>query len=117
MDSATRDLVIARAGNRCEYCLVPQGSILVAFHVEHIIAQQHLLDHSLENLALSCPECNRFKGPNLATLEPVSRQLLRLFHPRLDRWSDHFQYRGPIILGKTDLGEGTIRLLQLNSDR
>jgi hypothetical protein len=38
---------------------------MLAFHVEHIIPQQHGGITSEENLALSCPHCNMHKGPNL----------------------------------------------------
>jgi hypothetical protein len=30
-----------RAGNRCEYCLVPADISAFTFPVDHIIAQQH----------------------------------------------------------------------------
>lgn len=42
MDGAVRNLVRQRAGNRCEYCRLPQAAVDATFHVDHIIAQQHL---------------------------------------------------------------------------
>jgi hypothetical protein len=39
-----------------------------------------------------------------------------LFHPRQDRWDDHFKREGPHILGTTDVGRTTAWLLQFNSD-
>lgn len=114
---ATRQIVMQRAANRCEYCHLPQAAMSqFAFHVEHILAQQHLQDDSLENLALACPDCNRHKGPNLATVDPANRQIIRLFHPRLDSWTDHFEFRGAILHGLSDVGQATIRLLEMNSD-
>ena len=89
----------------------------ITFHVEHIFAQQHIQDDSLENLALACPDCNRHKGPSLTTLDISTRQLVQLFHPRLDSWSDHFDYRGPLLYGLSDIGRATIRLLEMNSDQ
>ena len=116
MDRATRDFVRQRAGLRCEYCQLPQSSMpLVTFHIEHIYAQQHLTDDSLENLALACPDCNRMKGPNLTTIEPATRQIVVLFHPRTDAWGDHFRFEGPIVIHRTEIGRATIRLLQMNS--
>jgi hypothetical protein len=88
----------------------------ITFHVEHIEAQQHIDDDSLDNLALACPDCNRHKGPNLTTLDPDTRALVKLFHPRLDRWDDHFEFQGPIIAGRTTTGIATARLLQFNSE-
>jgi len=112
----TRQFVMERAANRCEYCRLPQAAMAqFAFHVEHIVAKQHLQDDSLENLALACPDCNRHKGPNLTTIDPASRQLVRLFHPRLDIWAEHFEFRGALLDGISEVGVATIRLLEMNS--
>lgn len=60
--SATlRRLVTQRAGEQCEYCRFPQTASLFAFEMEHIIAEKHDGITEAENLALSCPYCNRFK--------------------------------------------------------
>ena len=117
MDAATRRAVMARAEDRCEYCRLPQTAApFFTFHVEHIVALQHVEDDSLENLALACPDCNRFKGPNLSTLIPETRQLVALFHPRQDVWEEHFEFQGAVIVGRTDRGRATVRLLNMNSD-
>jgi hypothetical protein len=117
MDAVTRQQVWVRAQYRCEYCLLPQAAApFLTFHVEHIEAQQHVADDSLENLALACPDCNRYKGPNLTTLHPETRSIVRLFHPRRDVWSDHFEYQGAVLVGRTPIGEATIRLLQINAE-
>lgn len=50
IDASTRRTVRRRAGNRCEYCLMPQSAVDIRFHVEHVLARQHRLDDSLENL-------------------------------------------------------------------
>ena len=40
MDEALREFVRQRAGERCEYCLLPQSAaIFFTFHVEHIRAK------------------------------------------------------------------------------
>jgi hypothetical protein len=117
MDAAARAYVRARAENRCEYCRLPQSAApYLKFHVEHVQAQQHVSDDSTNNLALACPACNRHKGPNLSTVHPQSRSLVRLFHPRADVWEDHFEFRGALIVGLTDIGEATVRLLQMNNE-
>lgn len=55
MDAVTRQFVRNRAGHRCEYCRLPQASApFVSFHLEHIEAQQHVADDSIDNLALAC---------------------------------------------------------------
>jgi hypothetical protein len=40
--------------------------------------------------------------------------LTRLFNPRQDRWSDHFAWRGPILLGLTAIGRATVEVLEIN---
>jgi hypothetical protein len=116
MDAKLRQFVRQRASHRCEYCQLPQlASPYLSFHIEHIQAQQHVLDDSPANLALACPDCNFHKRPNLTTLDLLSREVVVLFHPRKDRWEDHFEYQGAIIVGRTRIGEATIRLLQMNT--
>src|SRR5687768_17538313 len=111
MDATTRQLVQDRAGDRCEYCRAPQSAFAWhVFHIEHIEARQHVQDDSPENLAFSCPFCNRYKGPNLTTLDARTRRRVRLYHPRLDRWEKHFELQGALIVGRTNIGAATVRL-------
>ena len=70
------------AGDRCEYCRLPTAYDPLPFQVDHIIAQQHGGETVIENLAWSCLHCNKHKGPNIAGIDPVSGQLVPLFHPR-----------------------------------
>ncbi len=84
------------------------------FPVDHIIARQHGGLSTLENLALCCPSCNRYKGPNLAGLDSTSGDIVPLFHPRRDIWRDHFQWRGPRIAGMTSIGRATVTVLNIN---
>ncbi len=106
--------VRARAKELCEYCLLPQSAYPLTFQVDHIIAEQHLGKTRLNNLALACPRCNRRKGPNLSGIDTQTRQLTPLYHPRRDRWSDHFRWRGPRLVGLTPIGRVTIQVLNIN---
>ncbi len=118
MDAATRDLVRHRAGNRCEYCRTPEAAVpFISFHIEHIVARQHMDDDSAENLALACDRCNAYKGTNIATLDAETRDRVDLFHPRQDHWEDHFRFDRATIVGLTPAGRATVRLLHMNDDR
>jgi len=118
MDAATRIIVRDRAEGRCEYCHLPElATPFIPFHVEHVIAQQHLGDDALENLALACDRCNAFKGPNLSSVDTVSQAIVQLFHPRLDAWDEHFVLEDGIIVGRTAKGRATARLLTMNAPR
>jgi 5-methylcytosine-specific restriction endonuclease McrA len=118
MDPALRQFVRERAGDICEYCRLAQSAIPFApFHVEHIVARQHGGADDSENLALACDRCNAYKGPNLTAIDPISRKVVSLFHPRRDRWSDHMALREDQILGLTDRGRATTELLKMNAPR
>ena len=85
MDAAIRDLVRRRAGNRCEYCRLPQSALPHApFHVEHVVAKQHGGSDDTVNLALACDRCNLHKGPNLSGIDTETGVTVPLFHPRKD---------------------------------
>ena len=117
MEPATRLLVRTRAGNRCEYCLLPQDGCLLTHHIEHIVPRQHEGSDDHSNLALACHRCNLRKGPNLTGIDPITGEIAPLFDPRRDRWSDHFHFRGPVIEGVTAAGRTTVRLLAMNDTR
>src|SRR4051812_7379851 len=115
MDAERRRRVRQRAGERCEYCRLQQKhEPRSSFHVEHVIARQHGGPDDEANLAFSCCWCNAIKGPNLASLDPDTGALTRLFHPRKDRWEDHFRRDGAEILGITGVGRTSVWLLQFN---
>ena len=117
MDEALRHVVRERAGHRCEYCQLPQAyAPVVRFHIEHIRARQHGGDDDPANLALACPHCNRFKGPNLTSVDPETATVVPLFHPRLDAWDAHFAVDDIVIVGRTPIGRATVRLLRMNTD-
>jgi hypothetical protein len=117
MDAQLRDRVRQRAGDRCEYCRFrQQHDRFHTFHIEHIVARQHRGGDDLENLALACHACNLHKGTNLASFDPDTNEIVRLFHPRRERWQDHFVFEGPRIVGLTGIGRTTAWLLQMNSE-
>jgi hypothetical protein len=112
MDEATRELVWQRAGQRCEYCLIPQEATpFFTFHVEHIVAKQHVAPtDDPRGLCLSCNRCNAYKGPNLSSVDPETNEIVVLFNPRQDSWNDHFVLRGGEIRGITPTGRATVHL-------
>jgi hypothetical protein len=114
ISDALRKYVIDRAENRCEYCRIPALVAGFSFHIEHIIALQHDGETVADNLALSCPWCNKKKGPNIATRSADGTRLVPLFHPRKQNWFEHFGIHQGLFIGKTEIGESTIRLLDLN---
>jgi hypothetical protein len=117
MDEQLRRFVRQRAGNRCEYCRLRQEhDRFRPLHIEHIIARQHRGSDEADNLALACHQCNLHKGTNFSSFDPDTDEVARLYHPRRDRWPDHFRLDGPTIIGITPTGRTTAWLLQMNSD-
>jgi hypothetical protein len=110
-----RRQVAERACHCCEYCLIPEELAASTHQVDHVIAEKHGGQTALENLALSCTVCNRRKGSDIGSLDPVSGTLVSLFHPRTQEWSEHFQLDGVHIIGLTAEGRTTVAFLQLNS--
>jgi hypothetical protein len=60
-----------------------------------------------ENLALACAICNGNKGPNLASIDPLSGEIVPLFNPRTQNWNDHFEIHGAEIIGRIAIGRAT----------
>jgi hypothetical protein len=115
MDAATLQFVRERAEWRCEYCRLPQLHHGLRWHIEHIRARQHHGGDDPSNLALACPECNLRKGPNLSAVDPHTGEVVQLFNPRTQTWSEHFVWHDLKLQGRTPVGRGTVELLQLNT--
>jgi hypothetical protein len=113
--SATiRRFVYDRAKGSCEYCLVPEIAVLVSHEVDHVIAEKHGGQTDGNNLAYACTICNKHKGSDLASIDPITGEILRLYQPRQDCWGDHFQFEAGEIIPLTSIGRVTVRLLRMN---
>ncbi len=112
--AALRRVVIERAGGCCEYCGLPDDVLRLPHEPDHIVATQHGGHTSSDNLAYTCFRCNRFKGPNLASIDPQTGAVTPLFHPRNDRWTEHFRWQEAEIAPLTAIGRATAGLLQFN---
>jgi hypothetical protein len=84
-------LVVARrAQHRCEYCRAPEAAFNFQFEIEHIQPSSDGGSSEDSNLALGCRSCNQFKSDSTTGDDPVTGEIARLFHPRTDRWEEHF---------------------------
>ena len=93
---------------------MPRQCTPAPFHLDHIIARKHGGSSTMDNLAYACFHCNTHKGPNIASLDPFTGLLTPLFHPRLNRWTQHFVWQGPLLDGLTPAGRATVETLSLN---
>ena len=106
--------VASRAGHLCEYCKVFSILQNATFHIEHITPVSRNGADELENLCYSCSKCNFRKGRRLTVIDPQSKRRVRVFHPRRDRWKDHFCWVGLEIVGTTPIGRAMVDYFQLN---
>jgi len=107
--------VARRAGQRCEYCLIHDDDVGFPHQVDHIVSRKHGGPSASDNLAYACVICNRHKGSDVASIDPRTGGIVRLFNPRSDRWADHFQLEGAVIETVSSIGSATARLLRLNA--
>ncbi|MDQ2100188.1 MAG: HNH endonuclease signature motif containing protein [Tychonema bourrellyi B0820] len=111
---ALRREVFQRAEGRCEYCRLHQDFSIYTHEVDHVVARKHGGKTVLENLALSCLPCNRYKGSDLTSIDPQTGEITRLFDPRSDVWPEHFILENGRIIGLSAIGRTTIFLLKIN---
>lgn len=96
--AAMRREVREHADGCCEYCRLAEEDAFFPHEADHILSIKHGGTSAQDNLAWSCFDCNRFKGSDITSLDAISGELVRLFHPRQDHWQDHFQFAdGQII--------------------
>lgn len=107
--------VRVRAGQRCEYCHLPEEYTAISMEIDHIVAEQHGGKTIPSNLALACFADNHHKGPNLAGIDPKTSRKTWLFNPRRHKWERHFRWHGPVLVGRTAVGRATIAVLQINA--
>lgn len=113
--ASLRRLAYDRADGLCEYCGMPERFSFALHQIDHIIAEKHGGATTADNLALSCILCNKHKGSDLASLDPLNGKITPLFHPRRHVWLEHFilTFDG-MLVSSTAEGRATIRLLQMN---
>ena len=110
-----RRIVASRANHVCEYCLIHESDTYLGCQVDHIISEKHSGPTIADNLCYACVFCNRSKGADIGSIATNSRQFTRFYHPRTDRWLDHFSLNGSLIDAVTEIGEVTQRILGFNT--
>ena len=113
---AVRELVRERAGRRCEYCHAPDEVTGGRYQVDHILPRSLGGGDELANLAFGCSGCNLAKSNHVSGLDPETQEQVALFHPRKDRWVEHFAFARVIfeLRGKTAKGRATVTQLKMN---
>lgn len=105
-----------RAKGCCEYCLLHSEDAFFTHEVDHIISEKHRGTTTLDNLCLSCFECNRYKGSDIGSLDIETDTFTQLYNPRIDKWETHFRLENVTVIPITAVGRVTEFLLQLNTE-
>ena len=110
--------LVERAGGCCEYCLSQARFAIQAFSIEHIIPRSREGQTTLDNLAFACQGCNNHKYTKTEGRDPVTGEVVPLFHPRQHRWQEHFTWNEDftLMIGLTPTGRATVEVLHLNRE-
>jgi len=103
-----------RAKGCCEYCLLPEAQAFFPHEPDHIIATKHGGQSTTDNQALACFDCNRFKGSDIASIDPDGHKLTQIFNPRIEEWTEHFSVAAGLISPRIAIGRVTAITLKLN---
>jgi HNH endonuclease len=116
MKASLRNSVSERASDCCEYCQMQTTFSHDPFSAEHILPiAKGGLDEFI-NLAWACLGCNLYKSTTTHVFDLISGDLVPLYNPRINQWSEHFQWTEnfTLIVGLTPIGRATIICLKLN---
>ncbi len=113
-----RRAVIERARGCCEYCRSQARFAMQPFSVEHIEPRSRGGKTTQDNLALACQGCNNHKYTKTEGYDTITGDIELLYHPRRERWRDHFAWNEDftLVIGLTPTGRATVEALLLNRE-
>jgi hypothetical protein len=111
-----RERVASQAKYRCGYCLTQEAVVGMPMEIDHLVPEASGGPTEEQNLWLACSPCNDAKGCRIVAIDPASGEVVRLFNPRYQVWSEHFAWseNGELIVGSTPIGRATVLALKLN---
>ena len=62
----------------------------------------------------ACFYCHSYHAMEPVGIDPQTREMVTLFQPRRQEWSEHFRWQGATLLGRTPIGQATLQVLCLN---
>lgn len=112
----TKGRIAKVAQHRCGYYHTREAISGIPLTIEHILPESVGGTSEVENLWLACRPCNEFKGAQTHARDPLTGRRVRLFNPRKQLWTRHFDWSadGTQITGKTVCGRATVTALQMN---
>lgn len=69
----------------------------------------------ITSLALQRPHCSLRKANKISEIDPLTGELVPLFHPLQQPWADNFELQADDrCVGRTPTGRATVVALQMN---
>ncbi|MBV7334738.1 HNH endonuclease [Chloroflexi bacterium TSY] len=101
----------------CAYCHTSEENSGIPPAHDHIVPQSQHGQTEFNNLCHICRPCNEYKGDTTQALDPVSGEVVALFHPRRQIWLEHFEWSsdGTELISRTAIGRATIIALRMNN--
>jgi 5-methylcytosine-specific restriction endonuclease McrA len=111
-----RKRIAVQARHRCGYCLTAEKIVGARMEVDHIIPRALGGLTEENNLWLACAPCNEYKGVRMVAFDTQTDELVPLFNPRRQNWSEHFAWtpEGDRVVGLTPIGRASVVALNLN---
>lgn len=111
--NALKQIVYERAHGCCEYCQTCEANSGQTMQVDHIDPRG---GDVVENLCLSCWNCNSSKHKATLVIDPETGARVPLFNPRTQAWSEHFEWLdgGTRVRGLSPIGRATVTRLKMN---
>jgi hypothetical protein len=111
-----RQRVVAESRNQCAYCHTLTSITGARLVLDHIIPEAAGGQVIWDNLCVACHSCNEFKGVQVEAEDPLTDKRAPLFHPRRQRWREHFCWSadGSVLIGLTPTGRATVVALHMN---
>lgn len=100
----------------CAYCRTPESLTIAIYEIEHIVPRINGGPSVFENLCFACPTCNRYKGTRQAFADNLTGKSIALFHPHLQRWSEHLAWseEATVLIAKTKTARVAVDALRIN---
>jgi hypothetical protein len=100
----------------CCYCLTSEAVSGIPLTYDHITPASRGGLTTFDNVCLACRTCNEFKTNTIRAVDPLTQESAPLFHPRQQRWQDHFAWSldGTKVEGTTAIGRATVVALRMN---
>ena len=111
-----RRQLLADSRSQCAYCHTLTAITGARLVIDHITPETAGGKTVWLNLCAACHSCNEFKAGRFRAQDPLTGMYVRLFHPRRNRWKEHFRWSrdGTTIIGTTPIGRATVVALNMN---